>query len=458
MYRGQQRAVEDLRTTQGHVFELVCHVAFNDSTLTVTWRREDNQTLDTSTARIQIRGNSLWFLPATLSDSGYYLCRSSADSVETRMFLSVGTGPCPAVSETAALTMPTGTNVSLFCSQDIARTLGEVVHMSWWKDCSPMNLQGKMLRLLNVSKTDTGNYTCLVNFTYNGKEYTSSSTHGLVVNDGENNATFSFESKIEVRENGEIYGRSSLSITEVKPEFFYDTFYCVAQNSLGRDVGHVRLIQAGRCKFLTPLIVGLLVLALIVAVIVLSSVFKVDLVLACRDLPPACTEAASQDGKVYDAYVTCFHGDGLALPRVQDFALRVLPEVLEQQHGLKLFIRGRDESQEGEDHAVTADAVGKSRRVILVFAECGSAGQDEEISIPLTQNQVTADRLPWAEIGNVIASAGVKVIPVQYDRKVDYSTLPDSVQTIIKRERVLKWDPNSDSNAKFWKHIRYRMP
>lgn len=45
------------------------------------------------------------------------------------------------------------------------------------------------------------------------------------------------------------------------------------------------------------------------------------------------------DGKPYDAYVSYPHGDDHS---VESFALHVLPEVLEDRLGYKLFISGRD--------------------------------------------------------------------------------------------------------------------
>ena len=48
------------------------------------------------------------------------------------------------------------------------------------------------------------------------------------------------------------------------------------------------------------------------------------------------------DGKQYDAYV-CYPCEGQGISMTMTFALRILPEVLENKHGYKLFIRGRDD-------------------------------------------------------------------------------------------------------------------
>lgn len=48
------------------------------------------------------------------------------------------------------------------------------------------------------------------------------------------------------------------------------------------------------------------------------------------------------DGKLYDAYVSYLHGDDHTVSSATTFTLRVLPEVLEDRFGYKLFISDRD--------------------------------------------------------------------------------------------------------------------
>lgn len=61
--------------------------------------------------------------------------------------------------------------------------------------------------------------------------------------------------------------------------------------------------------------------------------------------------SAAPDGKVYDAYVSFLHSDTLSTAEAESFALQILPEQLEKQHGYSLYIRGRDDSPgEGREH------------------------------------------------------------------------------------------------------------
>lgn len=48
------------------------------------------------------------------------------------------------------------------------------------------------------------------------------------------------------------------------------------------------------------------------------------------------------DGKLHDAYVSFLH-PVCGSTEVTSFAMQVLPEKLEKQHGYSLFIRGRDD-------------------------------------------------------------------------------------------------------------------
>lgn len=53
--------------------------------------------------------------------------------------------------------------------------------------------------------------------------------------------------------------------------------------------------------------------------------------------------SAAPDGKLYDAYVSHLQPSGRS-DQAEVFALQILPEKLEKQHGYSLYIRGRDDS------------------------------------------------------------------------------------------------------------------
>lgn len=80
------------------------------------------------------------------------------------------------------------------------------------------------------------------------------------------------------------------------------------------------------------------------------------------------------DGKVYDAYVAYPRSCGGAVCRgdtctaVEEFALRILPEVLEGELGYRLFIMGRESLPgEGEPTAVLWGLSNRPTSQLLVY-------------------------------------------------------------------------------------------
>ncbi|XP_062383972.1 interleukin-1 receptor type 2-like [Sardina pilchardus] len=158
---------------EGQVSWLECDVEENN--LTVIWAR-DNQTLDTSTSRIKVQGAMLWFLPAEKGDSGLYTCRESLQSpVASEAILSVWSKSCPQPDDIT--TVQQGNNMTNFCQKDEISQIAVVNHISWMKDCKPIESE----RLVNITPSDAGNYTCVMNLTYEGKSYLASQTTLLQV-------------------------------------------------------------------------------------------------------------------------------------------------------------------------------------------------------------------------------------------------------------------------------------
>lgn len=487
---------ENVTTVEGHATLLFCILDPDNENSTLTWTK-DNHTLEPS-PRIKMKGQELWLLNTTSSDAGLYACQSSNStcSMDSRVFLSVEAGPCPSPKD-PALALE-GTNFTLDCNEELIPVLGQRLQVQWWKDCKSTGVQGSEFSLLNVSMSNKGSYTCMVIFRYEDKNYTASHTFQLTVVKKEpvvkpsviqpHNKTlhvkpgveiklectvligFGEESKpeaavywlinhsyvasypelqenltTEMREDFLLYGNLTLFIPKVLPEFFGVPFQCIILSPSGMDTGQVWLSQDDDTIHAWLIIVALLTFAAVVGAVLIYFV-KIDLILAYRQCK------TPNDGSLYNAYVLYLHGKSPGSSTAVDLALRILPGMLEQQHNLKLFIQGRDTDTEESIHNTT-DVLSRSKAVVLILP--GNNG--EENLIPLSQDQNRLEDSQLSVLFSDIAHSGVPLLLVESEEDADYSLLPGSIQSIVKKDRVLKWKPTVQPNGRFWKQLRYHM-
>ncbi|XP_063059724.1 interleukin-1 receptor type 1-like isoform X2 [Engraulis encrasicolus] len=292
------------------------------------------------------------------------------------------------------MSCPEGDHAELYKSGEFVRldcdvTMEHIVKVfppssvTWLKECKPLprgEVNGHKLQIENVLTADAGNYTCVLNFTYEGRNYRASRTTNLVITappprhrteikiplnetravtigsreelrceatEIENEIT-----TVDWKINGTLIQNSTnftiskthgnntsvntLTIIKVKAKHLNVNFTCMATNALGSARSTVVLKEANE-GHVGWLVAGICLCVLLIACVLLWHCFKVDLVLLYRSL---CPRTHDNDGKHYDAYVSYpYESQGLSMT----FALRLLPEVLENKHGYKLFIRGRDD-------------------------------------------------------------------------------------------------------------------
>ncbi|XP_075773397.1 interleukin-1 receptor type 2 isoform X1 [Pelodiscus sinensis] len=161
------------------------HLDFSSHPYNLTWSKNDSKMMTSGgdeEPRIWAQGDALWFLPASLEDSGQYICsrRNSSYCVDISIHLTV-------IQKTAAheISYPqilfTFTSGKLVCPD-----LGDFIQketdleLKWYKDSMPVdkdNTKFKSLKntsflLINsVSSRDSGYYTCEMAFTYGGAQY-----------------------------------------------------------------------------------------------------------------------------------------------------------------------------------------------------------------------------------------------------------------------------------------------
>ncbi|KAM6292829.1 interleukin-1 receptor type 1-like isoform 3-T4 [Porphyrio hochstetteri] len=172
----------------------VLHSSYN-----LTWYKNGSATPVTTErhARIHQREGLLWFIPATLDDSGLYECdvrslnHSNRKTINLTVFKNDNSLCFNGKMKFEQKLMSTKTgkiicpDLELFKDED-----NNQPEVHWYKECKPGFLEDKRLLLAegenavlinNVSVQDRGNYTCRMVYTYMGRQYNISRTISLEV-------------------------------------------------------------------------------------------------------------------------------------------------------------------------------------------------------------------------------------------------------------------------------------
>ncbi|XP_056611884.1 interleukin-1 receptor type 1 [Triplophysa dalaica] len=512
---GVEMQVKPLRTyyfTAGLAFKLQCNnIQTQNQNVSVTWSYNQDQKLE-NISGISVKHDALWFLPARPFHKGNYSClsRQGKESWVTVFNITVDEASCPRMNrENTAQTTR-----ELTCMLEHIFQVDPQAHVTWMKNCKPLNVTNSMVLPMNRSPDNEGLYTCFVNFTFEGQNYSAAQTTKIYIVPTDFVVTqpkvifpqqehlkvtlgksYNLKCKALVGKNGkdetflywlrqipgssvelpntsgpffeEDYMLSTLHLSDITAKDINANFTCVIEHPAGNDFGTVTLIPDN--EQYVWVIVGLI--AISAGLIILSAVgfylFKVDLVLAYRGLCSPIT--THTDGKSYDAYISYLHGDELGLSSTMTFALQSLPAVLEELYGYKLFISGRDELPGEAVHDAVADRMNRSRRLIIVLTSRSFESRSATEPL-LSHSDPSVTPIPSASriwgtyeqrvgLYDALVKEGLKVILVQVEDGVDENSLPESLQYIRRTKGILKWRSDSDgANRKFWKHLRYQMP
>ncbi|XP_022068384.2 interleukin-1 receptor type 1-like [Acanthochromis polyacanthus] len=509
---------DSFHVSVGHLFLLKCYSA--DVHSEVIWSRGNNSSLPSG---VELRDGLLLFLPVQTSHHGTYTCEQRNDTKSRRMTFRVLVSSENCTDPPEVRSIQNGTSGSLYCKQDEILKLNNTWNVRWMKDCQPMQREGEPISvdrrgnmmLPEASESDAGKYTCLVDINLNGRTYTASRSVQLTITDdpviigtvkvrepqhqvvrvkvGERvqlncsaytgfaedyetsiywtvNDSFSEDHKeLNVsskyfHERGKVYFQSTLTISEVRRQFLNVPIKCIIWNPFEKDEG-VAFLQEGDHTALYMTVSAFLVTLVLVTLVLATSFYflKVDLVLAYRKLLRHFPKEQVLDGKLYDAYVSFLHSDNLSADVTASFALNILPEELEDQHGYLLYIRGRDDCPGEAMHDAIAATVHQCRRLIIVLS---SDTITREMS-PLHENQNQLCYEQKVGIHDALTQNDPRVILVEIDGPVDYNHLPVSLRYIKRKQGALKWKKDFlgtqkltklHSNRNFWKNLRYHMP
>ncbi|XP_074715205.1 interleukin-18 receptor 1 [Strix uralensis] len=397
-----------------------------------------------------------------------------------------------------------GTGHSLKCND---LSVNENDSITWYKDCKNYeNETERELDFKTLTVQHSGIYTCKILISHEGKIYHSTNTIKLVV-EGDAPETVTLEivgrdEEIEtemgkeeilnctgflgyyMREDVSLYWLINqtfpekctgipknepsiceeefkklqlgnkfyitrlLRIKKVTDEDMRHNFTCMLQTD-ERTLMKIVKLKKGNTRdlpvhiFTTGMVLAVLFPCVAVAAVFVCVMFRVDLVLFYRNI--CRRDDTAGDGKEYDAFVSYLKDCVSPTEEEREFALKILPMVLEENFGYKLCIFERDVSPGG---AVVDDIhsfIDKSRRLIII----------------LSQNYISDRAIYELESGlhKALVERKTKIILIEYMPISDYNFLPESL-SLLPSKRVVKWkkDKSLPMNSRFWKNLRYLMP
>ncbi|KAM6342480.1 interleukin-18 receptor 1 [Podargus strigoides] len=397
-----------------------------------------------------------------------------------------------------------GTGHSLKCSD---LSVNENDSVTWYKDCKNYeNETERELDFQTLTVQHSGIYTCKILIRHDGKTYHSTNTIKLVVEEDapesvtleivgrdeeieteigkeemlnctgflgyymqedaslywlinqtfpekctgipENEPSICEEELKKLQLGNKFYVTRLLRIKRVTNEDMHHNFTCMLQVDERTQIKIVKL-KKGNTRdlpvhiFTTGMVLAVLFPCVAVAAMFVSVMFRVDLVLFYRNI--CRRDDTAGDGKEYDAFVSYLKDCISPTEDEREFALKILPMILEENFGYKLCIFERDVSPGG---AVVDDIhsfIDKSRRLIII----------------LSQNYVSDRAIYELESGlhKALVEKKTKIILIEYMPISDYNFLPESL-SLLPSKRVVKWkkDKSLPMNSRFWKNLRYLMP
>ncbi|XP_069723682.1 X-linked interleukin-1 receptor accessory protein-like 2 isoform X2 [Phaenicophaeus curvirostris] len=389
------------------------------------------------------------------------------------------------------------------------KTAGQEPDVVWYKECKPkmwrsvVIQKGNTLLIQDVQEEDGGNYTCELKFEGKLIRRTVQLKVTALLTDKPPKPLFPMENQptvIDVQlgnpltvackaffgfsgESGpmiywmkgekfieELEGhiregevrllREHLGEKEVELTLIFDAveeadlanYTCHVENRNGRKHASV-LLRKKDLIYKIELAGGLgAILLLLILLVTIYKCYNIELMLFYRQNFGG--DEAADDNKEYDAYLSYTKVDPEALDcdnnEEEQFALEILPDVLEKHYGYKLFIPDRDLIPSGTYIEDLTRCVEQSRRLIIV----------------LTPDYVL--RRGWSifemenRLHNMLVSGEIKVILIECTElkgKVNYHEV-ESLKHTIKLLSVVKWKgpKSSKLNSKFWKRLVFEMP
>ncbi|XP_067889942.1 interleukin-18 receptor 1-like isoform X2 [Heterodontus francisci] len=474
----------------------------------ITWFKDIRENgpveLSGKSGRIVVEGSFLRFWPATVNDTGRYFCslfNGTHNITGPNESLDVTPISEGCYSEEIAYKRigVIGSSIVLRCPY-MEEYKNNKEDLKWYKDCQENVHTGSSLLFQKLEKENAGYYTCKLSFEHSGVQYNITRTLALTLKEpavtpnliyphqerievvlGENrtinctavagnekkpwmNLNWYFDNspmsnckqrqpvckgpRREVTKNNRTYVIRPLVLTQIKEEYLNQFFNCVLQTSEGKTFGYIILQEKGKSNVHGVIKLLIFIITVLVVVAIVCVHFKIRIVLCFRDVTGR--DETLEDDKEYDAYVLLLKSDEtlLSAKEEQQFALELLPAILEEQFGYRLCIFERDVPPGGGSADNILFYINKCRRLIIILSK---EYVDDEYSS--TYELMTG-------LHQVLVERKIKPILIEFKPISNTKSLPESLQLVRRSKRTVKWKGSKSvfKHSYFWKKVRYLMP
>ncbi|XP_078512265.1 interleukin-18 receptor accessory protein [Lissotriton helveticus] len=262
-------------------------------------------------------------------------------------------------------------------------------------------------------------------------------------------------SKIDDRK---LYGNEYVhkaKLEKVTENDLQDTFICSARNSVGNSSVTVKLVKKSIDRVVLIYILCITI-ALLLATFIASGliyVYWIEIILLFRNY--ISTDETVGDSKEFDAFVSYAKTNSYSIEHSmsenyteEEFAVKLLPEILEDKYGYKLCLLERDIIPGGAYVEDIARIIKRSRRAIFVLSPA-------YINDPILFELQTAVKC-------TLEDDSPKLILIKFKTFQEPKSLPHVIKRALKVVPTIPWKEkygtSTSSASRFWNKIRYHMP
>ncbi|NXD07518.1 I18RA protein, partial [Nothocercus nigrocapillus] len=472
--------------------------------------KEPLQAISENSSNLILKGNVLWFNPIGISASGIYICMIREKIPCLKMILEVQTKSEANCTDydTNTLHLLAGSGNSIVCPGTKCYSSIKNPYVKWYKDGRKVIFQKQGSRrksnhneicLIPTYDKDAGMYMCDYTLVDNSTEWTVRTIVTVEViakntvyppnflypnavmileaelgeplelkcivqfgfersslqkvtwkRDSEENTNEKLEQETSIHPNG-LKGNilhHVAKLKEVTERDLRSNFTCFAQNAVGNSTAVIRLKRKQGVFLLYVLCSAISTLFAFLVCVGFVYQHWIEIVLIYRSY--LVQNETIEDGKEFDAFVSyakldCSESES-ALISEEEFALELLPDILENKYGYKLCLLERDILPGGAYTDDVVTAIRQSRRAIIILSPAYVSGP----SIFELQ----------AAVNCALEDKKIKLLLVKFQAFQEPETLPPVVKKALRILPVITWKSSisTSPDKKFWKYMRYHMP